>query len=241
MLVDVHAHLDKFSSEDIKKILKKCKNFFVIINNGLDHETNKKTIDLSKKYKVVKVALGLYPSEAIKHSEKEIKKEIEFIKKFKPFCVGEIGLDFTYGSKEKQIKVFKMMLELAEDLEVPVIIHSRKAEKEVIDILKKYRVKAVLHCFSGNKKLINEAEKMGCMFSIPCVVVRSKHFQNLVRSVSLSKILTETDAPYLSPIKGKLNEPCNIKQTIKKISQIKDVDVKEIEKIIFLNYKNFFC
>ena len=242
MLVDVHAHLDSFSSKEIEEIMKRCKNFSAIINNGLNNETNKKTIELSKKYKVVKVGLGLYPSEAIKLSKKEVEKELEFIRKNKPVAVGEIGLDFTYGSKEKQIDVFKLMLKLAEELNVPAIIHSRKAEKEVLEILESFRIKAVLHCFHGNKKLIKKAEKMSCMFSVPCVIVRSKHFQNLVDIVSLSKILTETDAPYLSPVKGKLNEPCNVKHTIKKISEIKNVNVKEIEKIVYMNYKNlFFC
>jgi len=129
---------------------------------------------------------------------------------------------------------------LAEKLSKPVFIHSRNAVKETLKILNEYKLKVILHSFEGNKKQIDESIKQGYYFSVPTSIVRSMHFQSLVRMVPLSKLLTETDAPFLPPRLGQINEPAFIKESIKKIAEIKKITEKESANNIFLNYQNLF-
>jgi TatD DNase family protein len=110
-----------------------------------------------------------------------------------------------------------------------------------LDVLEELKIKnAVLHCFGGNMRLVKRAEELGFYFSIPPVITRLNHFQEIVSRVSLNKLLTETDAPYLSPYVGQRNEPSYVKETIKIIAKIKNVTEEEAEKIIFSNYQKIF-
>ena len=239
MLVDVHAHLDYDNLKNLYEVVERAKEAGVvcIITNGLNKESNRKCLEIEKKYNIVKAALGFYPKDAIKTN---VESEIEFIRKKKPFAIGEIGLDGTYGEFGKQKKTFNQFLDLAKEIRRPVIIHSRRAEEEVLEILKGYDLNVILHCFSGRKKLIEEAEKRGYYFSVPCNLVRSEHFKNLVKNISISQLLTETDAPFLSPISGRINEPINIKYTIDKISKIKMLEKSEVEKRLYMNFQKIF-
>ena len=210
-----------------------------------NHELNVKTLELAKKFSLIKPALGIYPVDALKLSEEKFQKSIDFIRKHKKeiLAIGEIGMDFQeIKNKEKeQEKKFLELLQLSEELKLPVIIHSRKAERRVVDVLESSKLKKiVMHCFSGNIKLVKRAEENGWMFSIPCNVVFSEHFQNIVKQVSISQLLTETDAPFLPPVKGQRNEPGNIAHAINKISEIKNLDIEEVKKLIFMNFKKFF-
>jgi len=246
MLFDVHAHLDaKDFEKDFDAVLKRAEenNVVCIINNGVDTESNRKTLELSEKYKIIKPALGFHPTDSEKFSEEEIEKEIEFIKKKKNeiIAIGEVGLDYYWQhTKERQKKIFLQFIELAEKTKLPLIIHSRKAEDDVIPLLESTNIKVVLHAFEGKKQLIKRADEKNFKFSIPPSVVRSQHFKTLIEKVSLQNLLTETDAPFLSAVKYQRNEPSEIKYVIKKISEIKGITVEETEKIIFINFKKCF-
>ena len=245
MLVDVHCHLDFPQFEkDLDQVIKRAeKNGFVaLIANGVHLESNKKVLELSKKYKIIKPAFGLYPEHAVESSEKEIEEVIDFIRKKKPIAIGESGIDyFRVKNPDKQKKAFQKLINLAKELDIPIIIHSRKAEQDTIEILEKSKIKKVImHCFSGNKELLERAEKNGWMFSIPPSLVRNKTFKKLAKRVPLSRILTETDAPYLSPFEGKRNEPSFILESIKKIAEIKGITEDELKKIIYSNYQRMF-
>ncbi len=259
MLVDVHAHLshERFS-KDLDKVIERAKKVGIkaIITSGVNVPTNREALKLSEKYDFVKASLGLYPIDLLDLSSDEsglsrqvepfiLEDEFKFIKKNKDkiVAVGEVGMDFAWDKKyhDKQKKNFEKIITFAEKLKKPIIIHSRKAEKECLDLLESSKLKKVLlHCFSGNKKLIKKAEELGYCFSIPTIIVRLQHFQTLVEMVSMNQLLTETDAPWLSPYPGKRNEPSFIIETIKKISEIKKLNKEEVEKIIFMNYKRFF-
>ena len=241
MLVDVHTHItDKRFDEDRDELIEKSK-CSVIINNGISVQDNRDTLALAKEHKKVKAALGLHPYDIVKMSDEGIEKEINFISKQKIVAIGEVGLDFTYEDKEKQIKYFKKFLELAKKMDLPVITHSRKAEKELIDILEEMQVKKViLHCYCGKKKLALRAEKLGYYFSVPPRLLSSDQFQELVKVISITKLLTETDAPYMSAKKGERNMPSNVEQTIKKIAELKRMDETEVKNSIFMNYQSLF-
>src|SRR3989344_67936 len=247
MIVDVHAHLtDNYFNDKLDKIINNAKknNIVHIISNGINLEDNKKVLEISKKYNIVKAAFGFYPDDIIKSTFEEIEKNLEFIKKNKNkiIAIGEVGLDL-YHNKElkKQKEIFIKIIELAEKINKPLIIHSRKAEKECIEILKELQFKkALFHSFTGNFKLVKEIEKNNWMLSIPCNIVKSEHFQNIVKNFNLNQILTETDSPYLSPYKNKMNEPSFVVETIGIISKLKNLEKTEVEKIIFKNFQNFF-
>lgn len=248
MLIDVHAHMEHKAFEpDLSAVVERAKQAGVtaIISSGTNHELNVKTLELAKRFPIIKPALGIYPTDALKISEKEFERNIEFIRQHRKeiVAIGEIGMDFqeVKGKEKEQERNFLKLLQLSEQLKLPVIIHSRKAEEKIIDILKSSKnKKIIMHCFSGSMKLVKRIEDNGWMFSIPCNIIFSEHFQNVVRQISVSQLLTETDAPFLPPVKGERNEPKNIIYTINKISEIKDLDKEEVKKIIFMNFKKIF-
>lgn len=224
MFVDVHAH----GCTDVSKD-------FLVINNGLNFNSNKRCLEL--KSKNIKCAMGLYPLEGIKLNEDEINENIDFIKLHKKeiVAIGEIGLDFKFNKDKKQIDIFNRMLELAGEIKKPVIVHSRGAEKEVLNILKGFDLKIIMHCFSGDLKLINK----DYYYSIPVSVVERKWVQELARRIDVNKILTESDSPYVI-FKKRESRPEDVKEAVKKISEIKEISLDKIKNTIFANYNLIF-
>ncbi len=244
MLVDVHAHLtEKVFSDKLDAILKNATNHkvSVIINNGMNVESNRDTLVLAKKYSMIKPALGIHPIDSLTMGD--VEEEIDFISKQKIVAVGETGLDLYHTDKlDKQTLVFERLINVAEKKNIPLIIHSRKAESQVFEMLTSSRAKKViLHCFTGKKRFFKLGEDYGYYFSIPPVIVRSTHFQTLVNNISLSSLLTETDCPYQSPFKDVINEPAYVSETIKMIAQLKKVTIEETEKLIFMNFQKLFA
>jgi len=252
MYVDVHAHLDfKEFDGDRDKVIKKCQDMGVkvIVNNGVDVNTNRKVLEISKKFSIIRPSFGFYPVHVAELGIKEVKKEIEWIKKNKPIAIGEVGLDYKVGDdnpngdlhKEVQIEAFRLFIQLSKELKIPIIVHSRKAEEDVLDILEEENAtKVVLHCFMGKKKYIERATKSGFSFSIPVSAVKLEQLQWLVKHVPLPQLLTETDSPYQSPVIGERNDPSNIPKTIDKIALIKGITSEECMKIIWMNYQKMF-
>ncbi len=232
----------------------------VIVNSGTSPHENKKALETAKKYGL-KVSFGLYPIDVIakdfpevaddsyrKVPQFDLDETLEWIKENKDYCVaiGEIGLDFkaypvTEEMKAKQIKSFEKIIEFAKSIDKPILIHSRGAEKECIDLMEKHECKKVImHCFSGNKKLIQRCVDNGWMLSVPPIITRLLHFQMLSEMVPLEQLLTETDSPYLSPISGERNEPANVEITIKKIAEIKGLNEDEVKDKIWDNAVKIF-
>lgn len=248
MLVDVHAHMEfENFDKDRDEVIERAKKAGVvaIINSGINKRRIELTLQMLKKYDIMKASLGIYPTEQTEMKEKEVEEILEIIKKNKKniVAIGEVGLDFfeQEDTKEEQKKNLLNMIELAEELKLPMIIHSRKAEQEAVEILETSKQKRIMmHCFSGGRKLIKRCEQNGWMFSIPTNITFSEHFQMMAKEVSMSQIMTETDAPFLPPVKGERNEPANVRFTIKKIAEIKKLDEKEVENMVYANYQKFF-
>jgi TatD DNase family protein len=250
--VDVHAHLDyKDFDNDLDKVIDNARKAGVkkIICNGVSQESNRKVLEISKKYDIVDAGIGIYPPDALSEEiGKEVKIDIDEELKFfeenleKIICIGEIGLDYkNVKDKELQKQIFIKQVEFAKKHNLPIIVHSRQAEDDVIDILEKINYKKViLHCFSGKKSLVKKGAELGFYFSIPTHVVRSETMQNIVREVNINKLLTETDSPFLSPFKGKRNEPAFVVESVKKIAEIKGFEFKEVENNILMNFINLF-
>jgi TatD DNase family protein len=243
--VDVHAHLEAYRNAD--EIVDNAKKAGVkaIVYNGISRETNRKALEFSKRYDIVKAALGLYPIEILSMKDEDIEAELKFIEENKEniVAVGEVGLDFKEDLEqhEKQKKWFRRFIELSIKLNKPVSVHSRKAEAEVIQILEETEAKKVhMHCFSGNMKLVEKIISNGWHLSIPTNIVFSEHFQAIVKRTPMKQLLTETDSPFLSPFKGQENQPANVTESLRKIAEIKAVTMEDAANILFMNYQNLF-
>jgi len=252
MLLDFHAHLDHFAfKDDLSLVIERAKNV-MIVATGINPGTNRFVLELSKKYPNIKAALGMYPIEALQEEANQgeypikiehfnVDEELEFIAKNKNnfVAVGEVGLDFSIvkDKNKEQKDVFEKIIKLAEKLKKPIVVHSRRAEQDVIEMLESSaNKKIVLHCFCGNKKLVKRVQDNGWYFSIPTNVARSEQMQYLVETTNINNILTETDCPYLSPFPKTRNEPAFIIESVKKIAEIKKMDAVEVENVIFKNY-----
>ena len=245
MFIDAHSHIDLL--KNYKQAIQNAKEKNIkILTAGIDIKSNRKLLELKKQNLEIEICLGIYPTETLKLSEKEIDSEIDFIKKNKNkiVAIGEIGLDLKENfpeTLEKQKENLSKFIELAKELNKPVIIHSRKAEKECIEFLEKFNYKKiVMHCFSGNFKLVKKILENNWILTIPTSVKNSQHFQKVIEVAPIKNLLCETDSPYLHPNKEFPNEPKNVIESYKKISEIKKIPLKEVEKTLEENYANFF-
>ncbi len=238
---DIHCHLDKLSDPQQAVTRAREAGLQLILTQGLHLANNREALALAQEYDIVQAALGLYPSDAVKLSEQEVSEELAFIREQRPVAIGEVGLDYYWDDSQKEAmkEVFRKVLLLAQEIKRPVIIHSRRAEEDVISLLEEFsEVKALLHCFGGKLSLARRALKTGAYFSIPSTVVKSTHFQRLVEEVPLNRLLTETDSPYLSPSEEE-NEPSTVVGSVKQIASLKGLLASECANQLWLNQKRF--
>ncbi len=259
ILVDVHAHLDfpEFD-KDLKQVLQRAKNagMAAVISQGVHHASNKKTLELAAQHDIVQAALGLYPLNApnvvVPEEENDdydrstvgVDETLKFIRQHAKeiVAIGEVGIDLQFSDDEKnQVNNFTKILQLSNAVKKPVIIHSRKAEKLVLDLLEDAKHKqAVLHCYGGGKKLIKRAVEMNLPLTVTSNAQRAQHFQMVAREVPLSQLLTETDAPLLGPVVGERNEPQNVQHAIDVIAKQKGLSAQEVARNVYMNYQRIF-
>ncbi len=261
MLVDVHAHLtDPKFLHDLPAVLERAKKAGVtaIVCNGVNPANNREILALAKTHSIIKAALGAYPTDAIGFVETEtglekathpwdLDKELDFIASQKDniMGIGEVGLEFKHVTDEHlrklQVANFKKIMALGEKLKKPLIIHSRGAETETLELLQSStNKKVVLHCFGGRKSLVRKANELGFHLSIPPVIARLQHFEMVVNEMHINQLLTETDSPWLSHIADERNEPMNVQESVKCIAKLKKFDPIETENNLFLNYQRLF-
>lgn len=261
ILVDVHAHLNHdYFKDTLDEVIKRAKEVGVkrIICAGVNPPTNREVLALAEKYDIIRAALGAYPIDALnikidaldevglkKTENFDLDKEIEFIKKNKNkiIAIGEVGMDFKHlkGFEKQQRINFQKIIDLAEKIKKPIVVHSRAAELDVIELLESSKLKKInLHSFGGKKALIRRAAENGWSFSIPPVIKRLQHFETVVNMVNINQLLTETDSPWLSPIKEVRNEPAFVLESIKQIARLKNFDIEETANTIFMNYQKMF-
>ncbi len=262
LLIDVHAHLDLDGYEiygGVDNVLKECtaNGVKAIITNGTSIESNAKILNLAKKYPIVKIALGIYPTHCLEMIESnkedlfnsELKSIEEHIKTKSCIAIGEVGLEYAEikdlndVKKEIQKNCLRKFIAIAKKYNVPIILHSRGAELDLVELLEQEGMKnhkVIMHCFSGRKHLVQRVLDNGWFFSIPCNLERSLHFQQIVNIAPIAKLLTETDAPYLSPVPGTINRSDNVLITIKKIAELKKMTNEEVANIIYANYMKLF-
>ena len=247
MFVDTHCHFYRSYYEDLDDVIDQIKQskIYRVINNGCDKNSNIEVLESVGKYDLVYGALGIHPESANEYTQEDLDFVEEHIKDNKIVAIGEIGLDYYWvkDNKDKQKELFEYQLKLAEKYNVPVIIHSREATQDTIDILKKYNVKGIIHSFSGSYEVAEIYTKMGFLLGINGVITfKNCNLKDVIDRIDLSNIVLETDSPYLTPVpnRGKRNDPTKVEDIAKFIADLKGISLDELSKVINGNLSKYF-
>ncbi|MCF6464333.1 TatD family hydrolase [Clostridium sp. Cult2] len=252
MLIDSHAHLDdERFDRDRDRLIKSLKELGVdlVINPGADLNSSIKAVSLSEQYDNIYAAVGVHP-----HSAKEMDDStIEILKSFtnreKVVAIGEIGLDYYYDNSPRDIqqKKFIEQLNLAKEVDLPVIIHTREAAKDTFDIIKEAQdgsLEGVMHCFSGSVEMAMEYIKLGFYISLggPVTFKNARVSKEVAKAIPLDKLMIETDAPYLTPepYRGKRNEPFYVRYVAGMIAELRGITFEEVATKTSENARQLF-
>ena len=251
--VDAHVHLsDKEYAGDIDEIIAEAKdsNVVALVSNSMNYETSVGSLRLAETYpRMVYAALGIHPWNVKALTEDDLQQMLGLISTQKQnkalVAIGEIGLDYKYTKIwDKQLMLFDNMLKLAENLDLPVIIHSRGTTAQIVEMLPSYNLrKVLLHWFSRPVSALTKAVKRGYYITEGAPTAYSNGIRDVVRRTPLTNLLTETDGPvrfYKSPFKGKRTTPAFIPTVVKAIAEVKSMDVEDVAAQIIKNFEEFF-
>ena len=254
---DSHSHYnDEKFDEDREKIIKDTYESGItkFVCAGYNIESSLFSLELSKKYDFIYSICGISPND-IPQSEEELWKDIAKITKIvkenkskKLVAIGEIGLDYYWNkeNKELQKEAFEKQIDLANELELPIVIHSRDASVDIIEMIRNHKVNkaGIFHCCQPNQEMVRQALELGYYISFagPITFKNSRNAPDVIKMVPLDRILIETDSPYLTPEpnRGKRNDCRNVKYVAQKIAELKNVPIEEIAKITYDNAKRIF-
>lgn len=242
IMIDTHSHLfaEEFNN-DLEACINRAKinNVNKIVLVGFSKETNDLAQKLSNKYDIFYPTAGIHPSEANSEYLNDIEYLEDFIRNHKVYAIGECGLDYHWVSDNKEIQkdLFIKQLDLCIKYDLPVIIHSRDAISDTYDILSKYqgKIRGVMHCYSGSWEMAQRFMSLGLYISLggPVTFKNAREPKNIALNIDLSRLLIETDCPYLAPtpFRGERNESSYVSLVCEEISRIRGIDYKEIERI----------
>lgn len=215
-----------------------------MINSGVDYSSNSKSIDLVGKYDFFSATLGLSPNILQDIKEPELKMLLAQIESLagQAVGIGEAGLDYYHckdaPGRERQAAVFKKVIALAESAGLPLVIHSRDAEQQALDMVK-HLDRVVFHCYSGTLSTMKEAVDRGYYISLATNLCRSAQHQILAKNVPLDHLMVETDSPFLSPRRGR-NEPAFVLDSIRMIARLRGLEPQEIARVTAENTKRIY-
>ncbi len=239
MLIDTHCHLSKNDYDNIESVVENMDGIMII--SGCNDETNLEVIKYVNAYDNVYGTLGIHPENINDITQNSFKIIEENINNKKIVGIGEIGLDYYWvkDNKELQKQLLKKQLDIASKYNKSVVIHTRDSIQDTYDILKDYKLKGTIHCFNSSIEMAYKFIKLGYKIGVGGVVTfkNSKKLVELVKNLEIENILLETDSPYLTPepYRGKKNEPKNVYYVAKKISEIKNIDLKDVVDITMNN------
>jgi TatD DNase family protein len=246
-IIDSHCHLDfKQFNKDREMVIKRAQESGVVmmINSGVDYSTNQKSLDLAQKYDFIRATLGFSPNILHGLKENDLARIVEQIREnaCKAVGIGEAGLDYYHckeaALRERQAEVFGKVIDLAESLNLPLVIHSRDAEEQALRMVK-HLEKVVFHCYSGTLGTMKDAVDRGFYISLATNLCLSGRHQILAKNVSLDHLLVETDSPFLSPRRGR-NEPAFVQDSVRLIARIRNMEPEEIAKKTIANTKRIY-
>ena len=247
-IFDAHAHYDdKWFDENRAELLDSMENTGVcgIVNAAVNIQSTEFALKLSEKYPFIYATTGFHPENLEDMVPDYLSKMEQFLKNPKVVAIGEIGLDYHWDiPREEQKRVFEEQLAFAKDVDAPVVVHDREAHGDTMELLRKYRPKGIVHCFSGSVELMREVVSLGMSISLGGVVT----FKNARRSVEVAKeiplyrLLLETDAPYMAPepYRGKQCNSSMIAKTAEKIAEIRGMDVQKLLDITCENARQLY-
>lgn len=237
MIIDTHCHLDESDYENIEEVINNMKGN-IMIACAEDLKSSYNVVELTKKYDNIYGTIGFHPNELDNFNENTLNELELLLQNDKIVGIGEIGLDYHYGKENivQQKNAFIKQIELALKYNLPVVIHSRDAAYDTLEILKKYpNLKIDMHCYGYSLDVAKILLKQNVKFGIGGVLTfkNSKTIKEVVEYLDLSNILLETDSPFLSPepVRGTKNEPANVKYVAEYIAKLKNIDVEEVKKI----------
>ena len=247
MYIDTHCHLSREDYGDIDKVIEENKNANIdkIVVSGCSRESIEEVMDLKDRYDMVYVTIGYHPEYADTVSQSDLDYLKSLLGEKKIIGIGEIGLDYHYtkDTKDKQIWLFEEQLKIAEEFNLPVVIHSRDATQDTINTLKKYKVKGIIHCFSGSLETAKIYISMGFLLGIGGVVTfKNSKLKDVVKEIPINSIVLETDSPYLTPVpyRGKVNSSKYLEYIAKFIAEVKNISVEELAEITSKNAYSLF-
>jgi TatD DNase family protein len=252
MLFDTHAHYDDESyNEDREEVLRKSYESGVsyILNASCDIVTTIQSIELSKKFEFVYASVGFHPHSVSKASEKDLETLMKLGKKDKVVAVGEIGLDYYYefSPRELQKKWFRLQIDIAKNLNLPIIVHNREAHADSLNIVKEENAKevgGVFHCYSGSKEMARELLNNNFYISIagPVTFKNASKVVEVAKYIPDDRLLIETDCPYLTPepYRGKRNQSTYVRFVAEKIAEIRGTSFEYIAETTKENGKRLF-
>ncbi len=249
-MVDTHCHLDLLKREDFEGTIGD-KSLEYLITIGYDRKTIKNALNLANTYEHVYCAVGFHPHEADKVRDEDLEWLKHLVKENKKVvALGEMGLDYykNYSDRERQKEVFRKQIRLARELGLPIVVHSRDAEEDTVKILeeeKAYEVGGVMHCFTGSYELMRRCVDLGFYISYSGIITykNAESLREVVRKTPTTRILIETDSPFLSPepVRGKPNKPINIWHTARVMAQlIPNCSLKDVDRMTSQNAKLVF-
>lgn len=247
-IFDAHAHYDdKWFDEDRSELLSSMPENGVsyIVNAAVDIATAKTAIEYARQYPHMYACAGIHPENLDGLADDYLEQLTELLEHPKAVALGEIGLDYHWDiPRDIQNRVFEDQLRLARELDVPVVIHDREAHGDVMELVRKYKPRGLMHCYSGSVEMLKEVMRLGLSISLGGTVT----FKNarvpveVAEAVPLDRLLLETDAPYLSPVpyRGKRNDSRNIAHTAQRIAEIRGMDAQELIDITTGNAKRLY-
>jgi|TARA_Y100000310_G_scaffold344245_1_gene455962 TatD DNase family protein len=246
-IIDVHSHVnsEQFDKDRITVVQHSLDNGLVaILDSGENLKENEKAIELALKFPVLKPCAGFSPKN-LKKTDAKLMQDYIRANAEKFIAIGEVGLDYwcvkEEADRKKQREIFESFIELAKELDKPIVVHSRSAGKYAIDLLKKHGATRVcMHAFDGSAQNAMIGTEAGFFFSIPPSIVRSEQKQKMVMKLPIENLLLESDAPSLGPDKGKRNEPKNILTALKEVARIKELTKAEVAEQANENARKLF-
>lgn len=244
MFIDTHCHIKK---DDASVYVKNAAdaNVKILLNASEDLSSSLENISISETYSNVYACVGVHPNNVENFDFNSLKDFKELVKKEQVKAIGEIGLDYYYTKEDRelQIKVFREFLKLAEETDLPVVIHSREATLDTIEILKEYKVSGVIHCFSGSLETAREYIKMGFCLGVGGVLTfKNSRLFEVIKEIPLEYIVLETDSPFLTPepFRKYKNESKYIPVIAESLAKYKGVSVEEVMNLTTLNARRIF-
>ncbi len=249
---DSHTHLtDEIYDKSVEQIVNDAKlnNVNYIVDIGYNESTSSAAVKNAEMFEGVYATVGLHPENVDEYTG-DFNYIYELAKSSKVVAIGEIGLDYHYDNSEehkaKQKELFIKQIEIANELDLPVVIHSRDADMDMLEILKSHKIKnnCVMHCFSSSVEVLKEVLKLDCYVSIagPVTFKNARSLIDVAKLVPDDKLLIETDAPYLAPepFRGKKNEAAYVVHTAEKVAELREISLEKLAEITTANAKRFY-